>query len=83
MHFYYSHLDWGRTDFYPRGRTGNGTGRPDSGDWNIYPQYELIHALQPGCLVGNNHHQKPYEGEDIQIFERDIVDGFYGQLRPR
>ena len=24
------------------------------------------------CLVGNNHHQAPFAGEDIQIFERDL-----------
>ena len=29
LHFYYSHLDWVRED-YPWGRTGRGTGRPDS-----------------------------------------------------
>ena len=34
--------------------------------------YPLIHGLQPGCLIGNNHHITPYPGEDIQIFERDI-----------
>lgn len=116
LHLYYSHLDWGRTDFYPCGRTGLGTGRPDGGEWrhyldfmntqltelltsygpigaiwfdgvwdmdarpredqpqiwNLYEQYELIHSLQPACLVGNNHHLLPFGGEDIQIFERDI-----------
>ncbi len=41
-------------------------------DWQLDQQYELIHSLQPGCLVGNNHHQTPFEGEDIQIFERDL-----------
>lgn len=115
LHFYYSHLDWGRPDF-PLGRTGLGTGRPAESDWrhymdfvngqltelltqygpvgaiwfdgvwdqdahpreeqpaiwNLYEQYELIHKLQPACLVGNNHHLLPFEGEDIQIFERDI-----------
>ncbi|MDE7125434.1 MAG: alpha-L-fucosidase, partial [Muribaculaceae bacterium] len=30
------------------------------------------HKLQPSCLVGNNHHQTPFDGEDIQIFERDL-----------
>ena len=35
-------------------------------------QYALIHRLQPGCLIGNNHHQTPFSGEDIQIFERDL-----------
>lgn len=41
-------------------------------NWELEEQYKLIHDLQPGCLVGNNHHQIPFEGEDIQIFERDV-----------
>lgn len=41
-------------------------------DWQLGPQYELIHNLQPSCLIGNNHHQVPFPGEDIQIFERDL-----------
>lgn len=133
LHIYYSHLDWGREDYYPVGRTGRGTGRTgffegkklpqiDSSvfqtnwayenylkfmdtqitelltnygpvgaiwfdglwdrdeqedglkaeTWNLANQYALIHKLQPGCLVGNNHHMDPFPGEDIQIFERDI-----------
>lgn len=147
LHFYYSHLDWGREDYYPLGRTGWGTGReiarqghqqlkaeakdPNQDGlqptadkfkgegtplsrsyldfmntqltelltqygpvgaiwfdgvwdqdaypreaqpriWNLWEQYALIHRLQPSCLVGNNHHLLPFEGEDIQIFERDI-----------
>ena len=118
LHLYYSHLDWGRTDYYPLGRTGRGTGRPEGDEgswrhymdfvnaqltelltnygpigaiwfdgvwdkderpreeqpqiWNLEEQYALIHRLQPGCLVGNNHHLLPFEGEDMQIFERDI-----------
>ena len=133
LHFYYSHIDWGREDYYPVGRTGHGTGRTgwfegkklpqlDSAvfqtnwayenylkfmdtqltelltnygpvgaiwfdglwdrdkqkngllaqTWNLDNQYALIHKLQPGCLVGNNHHMDPFPGEDIQIFERDI-----------
>ena len=41
-------------------------------DWQLPEQYALIHRLQPACLIGNNHHQVPFEGEDIQIFERDL-----------
>ncbi len=41
-------------------------------DWQLPEQYALIHSLQPSCLIGNNHHQVPYPGEDIQIFERDL-----------
>lgn len=116
LHFYYSHLDWRRADYYPIGRTGQGTGRVTHGEWkdyctfmnnqltelltnygkvggiwfdgmwdkknepdgmtaktwNLDEQYMLIHRLQPACLIGNNHHIKPFEGEDIQIFERDL-----------
>ncbi len=41
-------------------------------DWQLPEQYALIHKLQPACLIGNNHHLTPFEGEDIQIFERDL-----------
>lgn len=41
-------------------------------DWQLEEQYRLIHELQPACLVANNHHQTPFPGEDIQIFERDV-----------
>ncbi|RHJ87685.1 alpha-L-fucosidase [Parabacteroides sp. AM08-6] len=112
LHFYYSHLDWSRDDYYPLGRTGHGTGRTTHGEWKTYyqfmnnqitelltnygpigaiwfdgwwdqdqnpdfdwqlpEQYAMIHKLQPACLIGNNHHQTPFAGEDIQIFERDL-----------
>ena len=41
-------------------------------DWQLPYQYDLIHKLQPSCLIGNNHHQSPFAGEDIQMFERDL-----------
>ena len=41
-------------------------------DWQLAEQYRLIHSLQPACIVGNNHHQTPFEGEDMQMFERDV-----------
>lgn len=41
-------------------------------DWQLPEQYALIHRLQPACLIGNNHHQTPNPGEDIQLFERDV-----------
>lgn len=109
LFFYYSHIDWHRTDYYPWGRTGRNTGRTPSGtwedylkfmdaqltelltnygpiggiwfdgwwdkpdaDWQLERQYTLIHRLQPGCLIGNNHHKAPFEGEDFQMFERDL-----------
>ena len=41
-------------------------------DWQLDSQYALIHRLQPGCMVANNHHENVLPGEDIQIFERDV-----------
>ena len=41
-------------------------------DWRLPEQYALIHKLQPACLIGNNHHETPYAGEDFQMFERDL-----------
>ncbi len=41
-------------------------------DWQLPEQYAMIHRLKPACLIGNNHHQVPFAGEDIQIFERDL-----------
>jgi alpha-L-fucosidase len=120
LFFYYSHLDWYQNDYYPRGRTGHYSGRPESGDWNQYldfvnaqlsellsnygeisgiwfdgwwdktdadwqleKTYNLIHRLQPQCLIGNNHHQPPKPGEDFQMFEKDLPGkntiGFSGE----
>lgn len=56
-------------------------------DWQLDEQYALIHSLQPGCLIGNNHHEAINPGEDIQIFERDLPGenkaGYSGQAISR
>src|SRR5260370_10071715 len=36
LFFYYSQLDWHHADYWPRGRTGQKTGRPEGGDWSRY-----------------------------------------------
>ena len=41
-------------------------------DWRMPELYRYVHALQPSCLIGNNHHITPIEGEDFQMFERDL-----------
>ncbi len=41
-------------------------------DWKYDEIYSLIHQLQPDCMIGNNHHQTPFAGEDFQMFERDL-----------
>lgn len=60
---------------------------PTPFDWELDEQYALVHRLQPACLVANNHHQVPFEGEDIQIFERDLpgenTHGLSGQAISR
>jgi alpha-L-fucosidase len=112
LFFYHSQLDWHHPDYYPLGRTGHASGRPEGGDFNKYldymdnqlrelltgygevggiwfdgmwdkpdanwrldKTYSLIHSLQPAALVGSNHHLKPFEGEDFQMFEKDLPGG--------
>ncbi|HEU0123357.1 MAG TPA: alpha-L-fucosidase [Bryobacteraceae bacterium] len=122
LFFYHSHLDWTHPDYFPRGRTGQASGRPESGDFNRYLDfmdaqltelltnygeiggiwfdgiwdkkdadwrlrrtYDLIHKLQPAAMVGNNHHLAPFEGEDFQMFEKDLPGqnsaGFSGDAK--
>jgi alpha-L-fucosidase len=39
LFFYHSHLDWYQENYYPRGGTGNSSGRPNKGDWYSYLDY--------------------------------------------
>jgi alpha-L-fucosidase len=41
-------------------------------DWRLEKTYKLIHQLQPAALIGSNHHRTPYDGEDFQMFEKDL-----------
>jgi alpha-L-fucosidase len=41
-------------------------------DWRLDETYSLIHRLQPGALIGSNHHKLPFPGEDFMMFERDL-----------
>ncbi|MEZ5103982.1 MAG: alpha-L-fucosidase [Draconibacterium sp.] len=45
--------------------------KPDE-NWRLDETYALIHKLQPGALIGSNHHIAPISGEDFQMFERDL-----------
>ena len=51
--------------------------RPEA-DWDLAGTYRIIHELQPGALVGNNHHVVPFPGEDFQMFEQNLP----GETRP-
>ena len=39
LFFYYSQLDWHNPDYFPRGRTGQDSGRPEQGSWPRYLDY--------------------------------------------
>ena len=41
-------------------------------DWRITELYNYAHSIRPELLIGNNHHLLPLEGEDFQMFERDL-----------
>jgi alpha-L-fucosidase len=109
LFFYHSQLDWHNTDYFPLGRTGHSSGRPEAGDfdhylqfmdaqlielltnygdvagiwfdgmwdkpdadWQLQRTYSMIHRLQPAALIGSNHHHAPFDGEDFQMFEKDL-----------
>lgn len=44
-------------------------------NWHYDEIYGLIHKLNPAILVGNNHHVAPKDGEDFQMFEKDLPGG--------
>ena len=56
-----------------------------SADWRLRQTYDLIHRLQPSALVGSNHHLAPFDGEDFQMFEKDLpgnnTTGFSGDQK--
>lgn len=58
--------------------------RPDA-NWRYDEIYGLIHKLNPAILIGNNHHLEPKDGEDFQMFEKDLpganTTGFSGQSK--
>lgn len=107
LHFYYSLLDWGRSDYAFGSPIADG--KPTKGDWDSYINfmkaqltelitkypgvkgiwfdgdwertkvdwryneiYGLIHKLNPALLIGNNHHVAVKDGEDFQMFEKDL-----------
>lgn len=54
-------------------------------NWHYDEIYGLIHKLNPAILIGNNHHMTPKEGEDFQLFEKDLpgnnLTGFSGEAK--
>jgi alpha-L-fucosidase len=58
---------WDQVNNLPNNRTGN-----QKRAWKYNEIYRLIHDLQPGCMIVNNHHLAPFPGEDYQTFERDL-----------
>ncbi len=53
-------------------KTINGRNGDQMREWHYDQIYKLIHDLQPGCMIVNNHHLAPFPGEDFQTFERDL-----------
>ena len=58
---------WDQVNMLSNNRTGT-----QKRAWKYDEIYKLIHDLQPGCMIVNNHHLSPFPGEDFQTFERDL-----------
>lgn len=56
-----------------------------SANWHYDEIYGLIHKLNPAIMVGNNHHEAVKDGEDFQMFEKDLpgnnTTGFSGESK--
>jgi alpha-L-fucosidase len=50
LFFYHSQLDWTHPDYFPRGRTGQHSGRPEKGDW--YRYLDFMDAQLSELLTG-------------------------------
>lgn len=50
LFFYYSQLDWHHPDYFPRGRTGQWSGRPEAGEW--YPYLDHMDTQLEELLTG-------------------------------
>jgi alpha-L-fucosidase len=61
---------WDQVKRLEKGRNGN-----QLRAWKYDEIYKLIHDLQPGCMIVNNHHLATFPGEDFQTFERDLPGG--------
>jgi len=44
-------------------------------NWHLDEIYGLIHKLNPAVIIGNNHHEAVKDGEDFQMFEKDLPGG--------
>lgn len=78
LFLYHSELDWHHPDYFPRGRTGGSSGRPDSGNWERYLDYqnaqvrELLTNYGPiGGVWFDGWWDKPEKpGQDIWRLDR-------------
>lgn len=54
-------------------------------NWHLDEIYSLIHRLNPAIIIGNNHHEAVKDGEDFQMFEKDLpgnnTTGFSGKSK--
>ncbi|MGN7515830.1 MAG: alpha-L-fucosidase [Allomuricauda sp.] len=46
--------------------------KKDQIDWKLENTYKMIHDVKSNLLIGNNHHEAPFAGEDFQMFEKDL-----------
>lgn len=70
FHIYYSLLDWHRDDYYPIGRTGQGTGRTKHGQWKTYDAF--MNAQLAELVRDYNAEAIWFDGE----WDQDINPGF-------
>lgn len=82
INFYYSHLDWGRPDYYPLGRTGHDTGRTTHGNWKDYQAFmkqQLTELLSNYGKVGCIWFDGVWDKDSFPREQQPAVWGLYDQ----
>jgi len=85
LFFYYSQLDWHHPDYFPRGRTGRSSDRPESGSFPRYIDYmnaQLTELLTNYGEVGGIWFDGMWDMPDAE-WRLDETYGLIHRLQPR
>jgi alpha-L-fucosidase len=84
LFFYYSQLDWHHPDYFPRGRTGRDTARPENGQWPRYLDFmnaQLTELLTSYGPVGGIWFDGWWDRKDAD-WQLDRTYGLIHKLQP-
>ena len=73
LFFYHSQLDWHHPDYFPLGRTGDGLGKPEGGDWARYLEYQDGQLRE--LLLFSGGDRRPHRSYRRAVQQHDAYPG--------